>query len=341
MSKESLIQQDVYFDDVNPADFYGVNNVNLELIQNAYPDVRFVARGNAIKTLGSAAQLAIVTRVLENVLQEIRLHGAISRQRVIELLQAGAEPLPLAVQDPRLSDPDVILRGPNNIIIKARTEGQKAMVRALKTNDILFAIGPAGSGKTYTAVALAVRALKEKEVKKIVLVRPAVEAGERLGFLPGDLKEKIDPYLRPLYDALEDMVMREKLETYLEKNIIEIAPLAYMRGRTLNHAFIILDEAQNATELQMKMLLTRMGAEAKMIITGDETQIDLPRNIRSGLIQCARILQNIEGISFVRLTDKDVVRHRLVRHIIRAYESDRHHNHNTEVLDESPKPPKG
>lgn len=339
MQNDSLIQNDVYLEDVNPADFYGVNNAHFELLQKAYPEVRFIARGSAVKTLGRADRLETVKNVIESILSEIRTHGALDKRRVVEILQTAPEELK-NIPDPRLLEPDVIVRGPNGLMVRARTEGQRRIVEFSAENDVVIAIGPAGSGKTYTAVALAVRALKDKVVKKIVLVRPAVEAGERLGFLPGDLKEKIDPYLRPLYDALEDMIPAEKLAVYMERNVIEIAPLAYMRGRTLNHAYIILDEAQNATELQMKMLLTRMGAESKIIVTGDETQIDLPRTVRSGLLHAVRLLSNVSGIGIVRLTERDVVRHRLVKQIILAYERDARAHPDARRPDAPPEPPK-
>ncbi len=309
-------EKDFSLDEVNPLDFYGVNNEKFNLIKEAYPDVRFVARGSALKALGEPDKLEALTALLETLLGEIRVHGPIASARISELLAhppGGARPMPR----PECSE---ILKGVNGLSVRARTPGQREMVQASEENDIVFAVGPAGTGKTYTAVAIAVKAMKEKRVKKIVLVRPAVEAGESLGFLPGDLKEKIDPYLRPLYDALEDMIMPERLTALLEQNLIEIVPLAYMRGRTLNSAYIILDEAQNATEPQLKMFLTRLGMESKIIVTGDETQIDLPRTQRSGLLQGLKILQNIPGIGFVRLTQQDVVRHRLVRNILSAYE---------------------
>ncbi len=325
----TAFEKDFSLDEVNPLDFYGVNNEKFNLIKEAYPDVRFVARGNALKALGDPEKLEALAGLLDTVLNEIRVHGPIASARVIELLAhppGGARPMP----KPEGSE---ILKGVNGLSVRARTPGQREMVQASEQNDIVFAVGPAGTGKTYTAVAIAVRAMKEKRVKKIVLVRPAVEAGESLGFLPGDLKEKIDPYLRPLYDALEDMIMPERLQALLEQNLIEIVPLAYMRGRTLNSAYIILDEAQNATEPQMKMFLTRLGMESKIIVTGDETQIDLPRTMRSGLLQGLRILENIPGIGFVRLTQQDVVRHKLVRNILQAYE-----DHDKKTADHSVHP---
>jgi phosphate starvation-inducible PhoH-like protein len=318
-------EKEFLLDEFNPLDFYGVNNEKFNLIKAAYPDVRFVARGNALKAFGEPEKLEALSALLNSILNEIRMHGPLASTRMSELLSSppgGARPMP----KPEGSE---ILKGVNGLSVRARTPGQREMVTSSESNDIVFAVGPAGTGKTYTAVAIAVRAMKEKQVKKIVLVRPAVEAGESLGFLPGDLKEKIDPYLRPLYDALEDMIMPERLAALLEQNLIEIVPLAYMRGRTLNNAYIILDEAQNATEPQMKMFLTRLGMESKIIVTGDETQIDLPRTMRSGLLHGLSILQNIPGIGFVRLTQQDVVRHRLVRNILQAYEE--HDKKNEEV----------
>lgn len=298
--------------------FYGVNNTNFELIQRAYPDLKLIARGSTIRALGDPEKLQALQQLIDALLTEIRLRGPVDSQRVSEILRRKRDGLPAPQVRPTAEN--VIVHGNNGAVIVAKSAGQQRMVELIEHNDVLFAVGPAGSGKTYTAVALAVRALKVKEVKKIVLVRPAVEAGERLGFLPGDMKEKIDPYLRPLYDALEDMIHPEKLKHYMERNIIEIVPLAFMRGRTLNNAFIICDEAQNATEIQLKMMLTRLGLGSKIIITGDMTQIDLPRSIRSGLIQCTRILKDIKGIGFIALNESDVVRHPIIKHILRAYD---------------------
>jgi len=308
---------------VDPVLFFGTNNTQLNLLREYFPDVRFLSRGTELKLHGTESELAALQLVLMRILREIQVSGHVSIQRFSEII----ETIPKAVRAEDANGQldaaktEVLVYGPNNTRIIAKTQGQHEMVHQAMQNDILFCIGPAGTGKTYTAVALAVRAFKEKEVRKIVLVRPAVEAGESLGFLPGDLKEKIDPYLRPLYDALEDMIPPEKLAQYLEKNIIEIVPLAYMRGRTLNHSFIILDEAQNATEAQLKMFLTRMGTGSKIIVTGDVTQIDLPKSQKSGLIQGAEILQGIKGIAFVRLQPTDVLRHRLIRKILEAYDN--------------------
>ena len=306
------------FEDVNPLDLYGVNNEKLNLVKHAYPNVKFVARGHALKTLGQPEKLKAIEAIMNSLLREIRQYGQIDNVRVKQILEQQAEGGPAPARKKLPSD--VILRGNNNTLIRAKTGGQRAIVSSAKDNDLVFAIGPAGTGKTYTAVAVAVNALKNKQVKKIILTRPAVEAGEQLGFLPGDLKDKIDPYLRPLYDGLEDMIPPEKLELYMERGIIEIAPLAYMRGRTLNKAFIILDEAQNATRAQLKMFLTRMGNDSKIIVTGDATQIDLPKKHDSGLVEAKRILQDIKGVGFVHLDASDVVRHPLVRRILGAYE---------------------
>jgi phosphate starvation-inducible PhoH-like protein len=268
----------------------------------------------------SEALLNQLESVMQKIIQEVERHGHISVQRVGEIAEQVKVDAPATPAATPEDGSEVLVYGPNHLRVTARTQGQKDMVLSAKENDIVFCIGPAGTGKTYTAVALAVQALKEKEVRRIVLVRPAVEAGESLGFLPGDLKEKIDPYLRPLYDALGDMIPAEKLNLYMEKNIIEIVPLAYMRGRTLNQSFIILDEAQNATEAQLKMFLTRMGNGSRIMVTGDETQTDLPKNQKSGLVQAKQILRGIKGIGFVQLQPSDVLRHRLIRKILKAYE---------------------
>jgi phosphate starvation-inducible protein PhoH and related proteins len=314
----------VSFAELDPLLILGPNNVNLNLLREYFPEARFLSRGNEFKIHATDEILPIIEQSLAAIMREVETSGHISLQRLTEILERiriaeGRNPEKSETPE---DGSEVLVFGPNHLKVTARTAGQKEMVLACKENDILFCLGPAGTGKTYTAVALAVRALKEKQVRRIVLVRPAVEAGESLGFLPGDLKEKIDPYLRPLYDALEDMIPAEKLAHYMEKNVIEIVPLAYMRGRTLNHAFIILDEAQNATEAQLKMFLTRMGNDSQIIVTGDETQTDLPKNQKSGLLQARKILQGIKGIAFVQLQPSDVLRHRLIRKIIEAYERD-------------------
>jgi len=313
--EEKAIEKDFFLDDVNPIDFYGANNVVFNVIKEAFPTVKMIARGSSIKTMGESEKITALFNLLEGLKNDIRRRGPLDTQRIGEIVTGKAP-----TTEKETLEKDVLVHGVSGNMIRPKTAGQRRMVDAINKDDVLFAIGPAGSGKSYTAVALAARALKNKEVRKIVLVRPAVEAGERLGFLPGDLKEKIDPYLRPLYDALEDMIHAEKLKYLLEKNIIEIVPLAYMRGRTLNNSFIILDEAQNATEVQMKMFLTRMGLGSKVIVTGDQTQIDLPRTQRSGLIQSMKILSGISGISFVMMDESDVVRHPIIKKILRAYE---------------------
>ncbi|MGB1206734.1 MAG: PhoH family protein [Chitinophagales bacterium] len=301
---------------VSLSEFFGVNNSKFDLLRRAYPKLRIIPRGSNIKVVGNAQIIDKFAAKVDEIVDFLQNHGRIAPKHIEEII-AGLEP----TEVPN-GKSDVILYGPNGNLIKAKTPNQKVMVKQIDENDILFAIGPAGTGKTYTAVALAVRALKNRIVKKIVLTRPAVEAGESLGFLPGDLKDKVDPYLRPLYDALDDMIPRNKLAFYMENRTIEIAPLAFMRGRTIDNAFIILDEAQNATNLQLKMFLTRLGPSAKCIITGDLTQIDLPRNQRSGLSRCLHILEDVRGIGMTFLTNEDVIRHRLVKRIIEAYHKD-------------------
>ena len=303
-------------EEVSPLEFYGVNNIRLDQLKSKYPHVLFVARGNELNIKGPASELAMARTMVEALLDEVEKKGILTQQRFTELIGAAETG---EFPDSYTEDDDFVLHGTRGNVIKAKTAGQREILNASEKNDIVFALGPAGTGKTYMAVALAVRALKEKQVKKIFLVRPAVEAGETLGFLPGDLKEKVDPYLRPLYDALEDMIHFDKLKAYLEKNIIEIAPLAYMRGRTLSNCYVILDEAQNTTENQFRMFLTRLGKGGKIVITGDDSQIDLPRNQRSGLLQAKTLLKGIHGIGFVRMKPSDVVRHKLVKDIIAAY----------------------
>ncbi len=302
-------------DTFNPVEFFGVNDSNLEVIRKNFPELKLIARGNEIKVIGDEKNILLFSEKINRLIQHYQKFGSLTQDNVEHFLadrggQDSASQVPAG---------DVLVFGQNGIMVRARTANQKKMVESSEKNDILFAIGPAGTGKTYTAVALAVRALKNREIKRIILTRPAVEAGENLGFLPGDLKEKIDPYLRPLYDALYDMIQGEKVKSYVETGVIEVAPLAFMRGRTLDNAFVILDEAQNATESQLKMFLTRMGPSAKFIVTGDVTQIDLPRNQPSGLVQAIKILSNVKGIDFIYLDAGDVVRHRLVKEIIEAY----------------------
>lgn len=295
----------------------GPNNAHLRLLQQHFPEIRITARGKEINLQGSEKQ---VNRAREKIYQLIDLahRGKMLNERV--LLQALQDRAPSSA--PETQDQDFLLMGNNGQVIQSRTENQRRLVEEVGRHDVVFALGPAGTGKTYTSVALAVRALKNKQIRRIILTRPAVEAGESLGFLPGDLKEKIDPYLQPLYDALYDMIPGEKLREYMENRTIEVAPLAFMRGRTLNHAFVILDEAQNATITQLKMFLTRMGPDAKFIITGDVTQVDLPRQSMSGLTRSVGLLRDIEGVGVVQLDVSDVVRHRIVRDIIHAYEND-------------------
>ncbi len=305
---------------VNPIEFFGINNSKFDLLKKKFPLLKILSRGSQIKISGQTQEVANAQERIGHVVKYLERNGHLSEQYFAQIL--GDEEGGDAPQITEAAGNDILVFGPNGKVIRAKTANQKLMATVAEKNDIIFAVGPAGTGKTYTAVALAVRALKNKAVRKIILTRPAVEAGESLGFLPGDLKEKIDPYLRPLYDALDDMLPSDKLNYYMANRIIEIAPLAYMRGRTLDHAFIILDEAQNATDLQIKMFLTRIGSSAKAIITGDLTQVDLPKNQKSGLLKATRILRNIEGIAHVALDESDVVRHRLVKSIIRAYDKE-------------------
>jgi phosphate starvation-inducible PhoH-like protein len=305
---------------INPAVLWGPNNDHFEIIKKQYPKLKIVARGNEVKILGDEHELSIFQEKFSHLLQHVEKYENLNITDLERIL--GSKSSDTTTADPsadKFATGEVIVFGPNGLMVKARTANQRRMVECINKSDILFAIGPAGTGKTYTAVALAVRALKNKEIKRIILTRPAVEAGENLGFLPGDLKEKIDPYLRPLYDALDDMIPAEKLKLYLENRTIEIAPLAFMRGRTLDNCFVILDEAQNATDMQLKMFLTRMGPSAKFIVTGDVTQIDLPKKQQSGLHTALRILTDIKGIEIVYLSGEDVVRHKLVRKILEAY----------------------
>ncbi|AYL95740.1 PhoH family protein [Mucilaginibacter celer] len=309
-------------ENVNPAVLWGPNNDHFEIIKKQYPKLKIVARGSEVKVLGDDNELNIFQEKFTNLIQHVEKFENLNITDLERILgsraNANSQPADAATAD-KFASGEVIVFGPNGVMVRARTTNQRRMVDAINKSDILFAIGPAGTGKTYTAVALAVRALKNKEIKRIILTRPAVEAGENLGFLPGDLKEKIDPYLRPLYDALDDMIPAEKLKVYLENRTIEIAPLAFMRGRTLDNCFVILDEAQNATDMQLKMFLTRMGPSAKFIVTGDVTQIDLPKKQQSGLHTALRILTDIKGIEIVYLSGEDVVRHKLVKRILEAY----------------------
>jgi len=315
-----LIEITIPLDGIRPIDFYGIHNARLGIIKKTFPYLNISGRGSELKVRGNEKDIEDFKAKIDKVLIHLERFGSISDANLQSILFGVAEEE--LVDVPELPD-DAIVHGQNGFLVRARTPNQKKMVALANENDIVFAIGPAGTGKTYTAVALAVRALKDKVVKRIILTRPAVEAGENLGFLPGDLKEKIDPYLRPLYDALDDMLPMEKLNLYMQNRVIEIAPLAFMRGRTLDHAFIILDEAQNATDAQIKMFLTRIGPSAKCIITGDLTQIDLPRNQSSGLYTSLRILKDIDGIGTIFLNENDVVRHRLVKQIIKAYDKEK------------------
>lgn len=311
----------ISIENVNPAVLWGPNNDHFEIIKKQYPKLKLVARGSELKVLGDDHELSVFDEKFSHLLNHVEKFENLNITDLERIL--GSRAHVSTTTEPSVNDKsttgEVIVFGPNGILVKARTPNQHRMVDGIGRSDILFAIGPAGTGKTYTAVALAVRALKNKEIKRIILTRPAVEAGENLGFLPGDLKEKIDPYLRPLYDALDDMIPAEKLKVYLENRTIEIAPLAFMRGRTLDNCFVILDEAQNATDMQLKMFLTRMGPTAKFIVTGDVTQIDLPKKQQSGLHTALRILTDIKGIEIIYLTGEDVVRHKLVKRILEAY----------------------
>lgn len=307
-----MIERIVIIDSVDPQTFYGVNNANINLIRNLFPKLRMAARGNVIKVIGEDRE----TAEFEEKIHQIEAHAAkynkLDEDAIIDIVRGEAPK--------EVNAEGVIIYGQSGRPIASRNANQSRMVRSFSENDLTFALGPAGTGKTYIAIALAVRALKNKECRRIILSRPAVEAGEKLGFLPGDMKDKIDPYLQPLYDALEDMIPQQKLKEYMEADTIQIAPLAFMRGRTLNDAVIILDEAQNTTRHQMKMFLTRLGMNGKMIITGDTTQIDLPRTVQSGLLQALRILRGVKGIGVIEYEKKDIVRHPLVQRIVDAYE---------------------
>jgi len=317
-----LTETIINLDTLNPIEFFGVNNRKLDILRKKFPLLKILSRGTQLKLSGAPEQVESAKEKIDLLIQYMERNGGMSENYFEQILGGDdAETIDNFVDK---NPNDILVFGPNGKTVRARTANQKRMVQAADVNDIVFAVGPAGTGKTYTAVAIAVRALKNKLVKKIILTRPAVEAGESLGFLPGDLKEKIDPYLRPLYDALDDMIPADKLGYYMSTRTIEIAPLAYMRGRTLDNAFILLDEAQNANDLQLKMFLTRIGASAKAIITGDPTQIDLPKNQRSGLDKAMRILKDINGIAQIELDEEDVVRHRLVKAIIRAYDKEYH-----------------
>jgi phosphate starvation-inducible PhoH-like protein len=316
-----LNTKEISIDHFEPTLVFGPHNKNLKILQNHFPKLKIVSRGNQIILSGDEFTIELFEEKFQELVHTIDQFGSISEVQ-LESILSGTNPKKSSTktEEKPTETGDIILYGNNGKVIRAKTPNQRKMVSLLNKNDILFAIGPAGTGKTYTAVALAVKALKEKEIRRIILARPAVEAGENLGFLPGDLKEKIDPYLRPLYDALDDMIPADKLKSYIETRVIEIAPMAFMRGRTLDNAYVILDEAQNATDLQLKMFLTRMGPNAKFIITGDLTQIDLPKQDQSGLLKAVKILDGIKGIEFAYLSFEDVVRHKLVKDIIKAYD---------------------
>ena len=307
-----MIEKHIILEDIDPVTFYGVNNMHFQMIKSLFPKLRIVARDNVIMVLGDEEEMAAFEENVENIRRHVLKYNAIDDEDILDIVKDK--------QTKADSVKGALIYNISGKPIKSRSEHQQQLIDAYEANDMVFAVGPAGTGKTYLSIALAVKALKDKVVRRIILSRPAVEAGEKLGFLPGDMKDKIDPYLQPLYDALEDMIPAVKLQDMMEKNVIQIAPLAFMRGRTLNDAVVILDEAQNTTPAQIRMFLTRMGMNTKMIITGDMTQIDLPRGQRSGLKEAISILDGIEGLAIVNLTQKDIVRHKLVTRIVHAYE---------------------
>ena len=307
-----MIERIYILESVDPVIFYGVNNSNMQLIKTLFPKLRIVARGNVMKVIGEEEESELFLKKIREVEKYCEEFNTLSEEVIVDIIKGKAPNM--------VKQENLIIHGMNGKPITARSENQQRVVKAFEENDLVFATGPAGSGKTFVAIALAVRALKNKEARKIILSRPAVEAGEKLGFLPGEMKDKLDPYLQPLYDALQDMIPAVKLKEYMENNVIQIAPLAFMRGRTLNDAVIILDEAQNTTPHQIKMFLTRLGMNAKMIVTGDVTQIDLPPSTTSGLIQAMQILKGVKGIGRIEFTKKDIVRHKLVQRIVEAYD---------------------
>ena len=322
-----MIEKHIVLEDIDPVVFYGTGNQHLQMIRALYPKLRIVARDNVIRVLGDEEQMAAFEESTERMRQHVLKFNSLNEENILDIVKGR-----------RTTDDipdDVVCYSMSGRAIKARSQNQQQLIDAYQQNDMVFAVGPAGTGKTYLSIALAVKALKDKTAKKIILSRPAVEAGEKLGFLPGDMKEKIDPYLQPLYDALEDMLPQVKLQDMMEKNIIQIAPLAFMRGRTLSDAVVILDEAQNTTPAQIRMFLTRMGWNTKMIITGDMTQIDLPKSQKSGLVEALHILNNVEGIGIVNLTGKDIVRHKLVTRIVNAYERFDKATENSEIVKSS------
>lgn len=307
-----MIEKHIILEDVDPVVFYGVNNVNIQMVKALYPKLRIVARGNVLHVMGDELEMCALEENIEKLQKHCLKYNSLTEEDILHILR-GERVSKEGVEG-------VVVYSVTGKPISARSENQQKLVRLYQENDMIFATGPAGSGKTYMSIALAVRSLKNKEIRKIILSRPAVEAGEKLGFLPGDMRDKIDPYLQPLYDALEDMIPAQKLREMMEQNIVQIAPLAFMRGRTLNDAVVILDEAQNTTSAQIKMFLTRMGMNTKMIITGDTSQVDLPRGVRSGLSEALEILDGVSGIGFVHMNRKDIVRHRLVSRIVEAYD---------------------
>lgn len=309
-----MVEKLITLDNITMVDFLGVGNENIKEVASAFPKSKIVSRGNELLIKGSASEIIQINDIVQSLVKHYHKYGKVTQESVKSYVRSE-----ISYMDKDNAD-ETLVYGNRGNVIKPKTQNQRKLVEAVHNHDLVFAIGPAGSGKTYISVAMAVRALKNKEVQKIIITRPAVEAGENLGFLPGDLKEKIDPYLRPIYDALGEMIPSEKLKFYQENNIIEIAPLAYMRGRTLNNAFVLLDEAQNTTSMQMKMFLTRMGPNSKVIVTGDKSQVDLPRHQHSGLAEAVRLLSNVKGIATVELDTKDVVRHKLVKEIINAYD---------------------
>lgn len=307
-----MIEKHIVLEHIDLVTFYGVNNMHLQMIKALYPKLRIVARGNIIKVMGDEEEMCSFEENINKMQQHCLQYNSLNEEDILLIVKGGT---PACKQ----ADGMAICYSVTGKPIAPRSDNQQLLIESYNTNDMIFATGPAGSGKTYVSIALAVRALKNKEIRKIILSRPAVEAGEKLGFLPGDMKDKIDPYLQPLYDALQDMIPTQKLTEYMEQNVIQIAPLAFMRGRTLNDAVVILDEAQNTTSQQIKMFLTRMGQNTKMIITGDMTQVDLPHNVKSGLKEAREVLQDVKGISFIEMNEQDIVRHKLVTRIVNAY----------------------
>lgn len=316
-----MIEKHIILDDVDPVVFYGVNNANIQMVKALYPKLRIVARGNVLHVMGDELEMSALEENVEKLQKHCLKYNSLTEEDILHILRGE--------RVSRDGVEGVVVYSVTGKPIAARSENQQKLVKAYQENDMIFATGPAGSGKTYMSIALAVRSLKNKEIRKIILSRPAVEAGEKLGFLPGDMRDKIDPYLQPLYDALEDMIPGQKLREMMEQNIIQIAPLAFMRGRTLNDAVVILDEAQNTTTAQIKMFLTRMGTNTKMIVTGDCSQVDLPRGVRSGLSEALEILDGVPGIGFIQMTRRDIVRHSLVTRIVEAYDKHKHQTENT------------